>query len=100
MRPEPRQGRVRSWRLALLALLAVACSQLALAEHQFEHDAGVAGDVCAVCLQLEQFDIPHAAPLSGITADTPVSLDTTRNPAHVTPAAAAPYASRAPPRIY
>lgn len=98
MRPPLQRGRSANWRLALLALLAIAWSQLAIAEHQFEHDAGVAGDVCAVCLQIEQLDVPHAIVPAVDVGDAPETAVAGRNSIPVVRAAVTPYASRAPPR--
>ena len=39
---------------AVCALLLLAASQLAIAEHQFEHVADDVFEVCGVCLQLDR----------------------------------------------
>ena len=47
---------MKRWRIALLALLSIAASQLVPAGHQFAHDEIVVAENCAVCIQLEQLD--------------------------------------------
>jgi len=87
----------RSWRIALAAVLAFACSQLVFAGHQFEHDASGIDEVCAACLQLEQFDHPVFA---GAKVSLPVPgavLLQSLPSSHTALGASVPYSTRAPP---
>ena len=52
------QTSIKHWRIALLALLGIAASQLVLAGHQLAHDETVVAENCTVCIQLEQLDSP------------------------------------------
>ena len=91
---------VRSWRIALLAGLVFACSQLVFAGHQFEHDTHVVEEACAACLQVQQLDdtapggagtepAPPSAEL--ILPPSPAVFEQRKNPA--------PYSTRAPPAL-
>lgn len=86
------------WRIALLALVLLAGSQLTIAEHQFSHDDLVT-DACGVCLKLDQLDeaVPAAggAPIIAV-ADRSTPCRPSRRPCD---RAAHPYQSRAPPAI-
>ena len=90
---------VRSWRIALAAVVAVACSQLAFAGHQFEHDAFGIDEVCAACLQLEQFENPTFSESSAAAVAPAAELALVQTVARVESAEPAPYSSRAPPTL-
>ena len=93
------QLNIKRWRVALLALLSIAASQLVLAGHQFAHDETIVAENCAVCLQLEQLDsppvvaesatlLPYAKLVPPVLADHLVAGGIVRR-----------YSSRAPPSI-
>ena len=91
---------VRSWRIALLAGLVFACSQLVFAGHQFEHDSHASEEVCAACLQVQQLDdvapggdcAPLPAPAAEHVQFRPTAVVEHRDDA-------APYSTRAPPEL-
>lgn len=99
MSNEPSNRTARSWRIALAAIVAFACSQLVLAGHQFEHEAGGIEEVCVACLQLDQFDTPPvnaagsaiAAPCADRPKVLPEALAESGDPV--------PYSTRAPPLL-
>ncbi len=99
MHSESTISKLRTWRIALAALFAIAGSQLAFAGHQFEHDFDSIDDVCAVCLQIERWDQPPCN-ISAALLPAPVF-----EPPQVAPAApgvsfaASPYSTRAPPLL-
>lgn len=85
-------------RLAALLLLALAGVQLAVASHQFEHDASNLGGACAVCVQIESLDGAVSAPDSGLpplAAADPIAVQSLPVEARRTEAG---FDSRAPPR--
>ncbi len=93
------QNNIKRWRIALLALLSIAASQLVLAGHQFAHDETVVAENCAVCIQLEQLESPTIGAESAslmtfaklvlpVLTDRVVADDIVRR-----------YSSRAPPAI-
>lgn len=99
MNSESNISKLRTWRIALAALLAIAGSQLAFAGHLFEHDLDSIDDVCAVCLQIERFDQPppdiSAALLPGAAFESPRAAPATPGIS----AAVSPYFTRAPPLL-
>lgn len=91
------QRSINGWRIALLALLSIAASQLVLAGHQFAHDETLVAESCAVCIQLEQLDVPVAA---GKSASLSQSIEVFRPPfgdQQTAIGVVRHYASRAPP---
>ena len=99
MSHEGQKPAVRSRRIALAALLALACSQLVFAGHHFEHDASGVDEVCAACLQLEQFDNPSFVAAKPAAAAQTVELAKARLTALVELTESAPYSTRAPPSL-
>ena len=99
MKSESNISRLRSWRIALAALLAIAGSQLVFAGHQYEHDLDSVDDTCAVCLQIERLDQPPCdnpaallqAPVFQLPQIAPATLGIS--------AAVSPYSTRAPPLL-
>ena len=99
MNGESNISKLRTWRIALAAVLAFAGSQLALAGHQFEHDLGSLDESCVVCIQIEQFDqATSAVPASSMPVLLPVvtSPDTELL---VATASRTRYSTRAPPLL-
>lgn len=90
---------VRSWRIALAAVLALACSQLVFAGHQHQHDADGIDEVCATCLQLEQFDHPPIARAMVSLPEAAVMRVQTLRSSLTTLGDPTPYSSRAPPAL-
>jgi len=88
-----------SWRAALASLLLLAASQLAIAGHQFQHDADAVGERCGICQQIGELGqlIAVDAP-SVFDASIPVPLPTAGLCTEGT-ACPAPYLARAPPRL-
>ena len=99
MSHEGQKPTVRSRRIALAALLALACSQLVFAGHQYQHEADSIDDVCAACLQLEQFDNPTFSDSSAAAVAPAAELALLQTVARVESAEPAPYSSRAPPTL-
>ena len=99
MNSESNISKLRTWRIALAALLAIAGSQLAFAGHQFEHDLDSIEDACVVCVQIERLDQP---PCDIPAASLPAPVFETPQVAPATPgvsAAVSPYSTRAPPLL-
>ena len=96
---EGRNLTVTSWRIALAAVLAFACSQLVFAGHQFEHDVDSIDEVCPACLQLEQFDNPSGGAASTAMAAPAAELAKARLTPLVVLTESAPYSTRAPPML-
>ncbi len=97
MTSESNISRLRTWRIALAAVLAFAGSQLALAGHQFEHDLGSLDESCVVCIQIEQFDQAiSVAPAPLMLAPTPVATSPGTE-LLVANASRTLYSTRAPP---
>ncbi len=96
---EGRNLTARSWRIALAAVLAFACSQLVFAGHQFEHDADGIDEVCAACLQLEKFDNPSPGAAGTAVAAPAAELPKARLTPLVELTESAPYSTRAPPTL-
>lgn len=98
MKNERTQDKVTCWRMAILAVVAIACSQLALAGHQFEHDLGNAADACALCAGLQDLDAPPAASSSLSSRPTVTPAIGLRKSDPPDSNVYAPYFVRGPPR--
>ena len=99
MNSESNISRLRTWRIALAAVLAFAGSQLALASHQFEHDLGSLDESCVVCIQIEQFDQATSAVHA---SSMPVLIRVAASPGCellVATASRTSYSTRAPPLL-
>ena len=81
----------------MLCMLAFGFAQLAIAGHQFQHDAGPATDVCAVCLQLDHLDVPHATEPAEVPVTRTASPTGRKYDALVSVARFHHFDSRAPP---
>ncbi len=90
---------VRSWRVALAAVFAVACSQLVFAGHLFEHEASGIDEVCAACVQLEKFESPTVSESSAAAVAPSAELVLVQVVVRFETAEPAPYSSRAPPSL-
>ena len=99
MNSESNIGRLRTWRIALAAMLAIAGSQLAFAGHQFEHDLDSTDDVCAVCLQIERLDLPPCAVAAALLPAPEFESPQVAPATLGVSAAVSPYSTRAPPLL-
>ena len=83
-----------------LPLLALACFQVTLASHQFDHVDEYTDESCEICVQLDRAD-DNAVDLSpGKTAPEPALFDALRHrPSLVERSTDRGYDSRAPPNL-